>query len=175
LKPIRVAVAVTSRFAEAIYMDAEQLLSQIVIPTPCPMDWNLMEGNDRVRFCGQCHKSVYNLSTMTSQEAADLIREQYGELCGRLYQRPDGSIVTADCALTETRPRRFQFHLRSIMATIAAVATVLGLTKLLVADESGAPPKPVLPALPKRGIFMGKMVPRHLLNTPGQKTNVHLD
>ena len=149
-------------------MDADTLLSQFTIPTPCTMDWGLMPGDDRVRFCGQCQKSVYNLSAMTSQQADDLLRTQGGDLCGRLYQRPDGSVVTSDCSQPAPRPRRYQFHLRSIMATIAAVAAVLGLTKLLVADESGAPPKPALPALPKRTVFMGKMVSRQILKTPGQ-------
>src|SRR6516162_8887116 len=35
------------------------------VASPCPADWNAMQGDDRVRFCGQCEKNVYNLSAMT--------------------------------------------------------------------------------------------------------------
>ena len=117
-------------------MDANRLLGQITIPTPCTMDWNVMQGDDRTRFCTNCNRDVYNLSAMTSEEAVDRIRAraQGGVLCGRLYQRPDGSVVTAECRQepSPTRPR--QFHLRAIMAFIALVAALLGFMRL-VADE----------------------------------------
>ena len=37
------------------------ILEQIEIRTPCPMDWDLMDGNDRVRFCDRCKKMFITL------------------------------------------------------------------------------------------------------------------
>ena len=56
-----------------------------------------MTGDDRVRFCAQCQKHVYNLSEMTAEAASDLIRAKEGQLCVRFYQREDGTVLTADC------------------------------------------------------------------------------
>ena len=39
-------------------MDARVLLSQFTIPTPCPMDWDHMSGDDRARFCERCGKPI---------------------------------------------------------------------------------------------------------------------
>jgi hypothetical protein len=108
-----------------------ELLSQINIAKPCPMDWNGMSGNDRMRFCDSCGKHVYNFAAMTSGEASDLIRGQGGEVCGRLNRHSDGTVITADSpveALTE--PGRWQFHIRTIMAVIAGFAALLGLARL---------------------------------------------
>jgi hypothetical protein len=126
-------------------MNTDELLRQISIPTPCPMDWDLMRGDDRARFCTSCNKHVYNLSAMTSGELVDLIRAQNGEFCGQLHQRPDGSLVTGACPQPRSQPTRrpFQFHLRFIMAAIAAFAAALGLTKFFIEVDEVATPQPV--------------------------------
>jgi hypothetical protein len=51
-------------------MDANEIFSQFTIPTPCPMDWDRMPGDDRKRFCGACGKHVFNVSRMTPDETA---------------------------------------------------------------------------------------------------------
>lgn len=73
------------------------LLDDIAIATPCFVDWNSMVGDERVRFCGECQKQVYNLSNMNADEAEALVREREGDLCARLYRRADGTVLTADC------------------------------------------------------------------------------
>ncbi len=81
-------------------MDADEILATFKIPTPCPMDWDLMRGDDRVRFCGRCGKDVYNLTTMSLDEVASLlsgVRERGERRCVRLYQRPDGTLTTSAC------------------------------------------------------------------------------
>jgi hypothetical protein len=45
------------------------MLDQIKIASPCSADWDRMEGTDRVRFCGECKKNVFNLSAMTRRDA----------------------------------------------------------------------------------------------------------
>lgn len=72
-------------------------LDQIRIASPCPASWENMIGDDRVRFCDTCSKKVYNLSTMTRVEAEILLNEKKGTLCGLIYVRRDGSVMTKDC------------------------------------------------------------------------------
>lgn len=78
-------------------MTSLNIINEIEVATPCPADWEQMLGDDSVRFCGQCEKNVYNFSTMTAQQIADLVEETEGVFCGRLYRRPDGTVLTADC------------------------------------------------------------------------------
>ena len=73
------------------------MLDQIKIASPCTADWDRMEGTDRVRFCGECKKNVFNLSAMTRREAEALLQETNGNLCTRLYRRADGRVLTEDC------------------------------------------------------------------------------
>lgn len=73
------------------------LLNSIKIASPCTADWDAMSGDDRARFCGQCRLNVYNISEMSADDAAALIRAKEGHLCVRLYQRSDGTVITQDC------------------------------------------------------------------------------
>lgn len=73
------------------------ILELITIPSPCSNKWEEMTGDDRVRHCGECGKNVYDLSALTRKQAAALIAEKEGKLCGRLYRRPDGTLSTGEC------------------------------------------------------------------------------
>lgn len=74
-----------------------EILAKVNVASPCTTRWDAMDGDDKARFCGQCEKHVYNLSAMTSDEAAALIRNTEGRLCVRYYRRADGTMLTADC------------------------------------------------------------------------------
>lgn len=74
-----------------------QSLDVIQIQTPCQMDWGLMTGDEQTCHCDHCSKNVYNISEMSQSEAISLINEKEGDICLRLFQRPDGTVVTADC------------------------------------------------------------------------------
>jgi hypothetical protein len=65
-----------------------------------------MVGDDRVRFCGQCEKNVYNLSAMPRDEAEALLAAREGKMCVRLYKREDGTVMTSDCPVGVKRRRR---------------------------------------------------------------------
>jgi len=56
-----------------------------------------MVGDKRVRFCSHCKLNVYNFSEMASGEIQQLIEECTGRLCGRFYQRADGTMLRRDC------------------------------------------------------------------------------
>src|SRR5262245_22234393 len=114
------------------------------VASPCSADWNAMQGDARVRFCGQCEKNVYNLSAMTHAQAEDLIREKEGGLCVRFYQRADGTVLTADCPVGKRRRRR-----RSMLLTAGAAGLLVTATGFLAFTQMGRPSKFVTGALPR--------------------------
>jgi len=67
------------------------------VSSPCPMSWDDLVGNDRVRYCGKCRLNVYNLADMPSEEVEVLVRRTEGRLCGRIYLRGDRTGSLRDC------------------------------------------------------------------------------
>ncbi len=72
-------------------------LNNLSVASPCSADWNEMYGDERKRFCGDCKLNVYNLSSMTQDDAETLVMNAEGRLCVRFYKRADGTVITADC------------------------------------------------------------------------------
>ncbi len=87
------------------------------IASPCPMSWDGMTGDDRVRYCGQCKLSVYNLAEVSRAEAEQFITAREGDVCVRIYQRGDGTALAQDCPVGLKR---------------ALLKTALGLVAVLV-------------------------------------------
>ena len=100
-------------------MKADELLSHVKIASPCPAQWDSMQGDDRVRFCGQCQKYVYNFSAMTTGQAVDLIRSKEGRLCARFYRREDGTVLTEDC------PVGLALYWNGVKRGLGAIAAVI--------------------------------------------------
>lgn len=96
------------------------VLDNLRVASPCHEDWAKMTGDDRVRACGSCAQSVYNLSELTREQAEQLIVDRGGRLCVRYYQRADGTILLADCEVGRRRTRK-----RVVIA--AGVASVLAI------------------------------------------------
>jgi hypothetical protein len=92
---------------------------KIRIASPCHARWEDMGGDDRVRFCGQCRKNVYNLSSLTAPEAAALIAAKHGRLCVRMFQRTDGTLLTEECPVGVAR------HWRRVKLLVAGGVTAL--------------------------------------------------
>ena len=89
----------------------------IKIASPCKADWNEMTGDERARFCSLCQHHVYNFSSMTGHEIAELIKEREGKrTCVRFYRRKDGTMMTKDC------PVGYQQRRRRAIGTLAAMA-----------------------------------------------------
>jgi len=112
----------------------------IRVASPCNARWEDMAGDERMRFCSQCHKNVFNLSAMTRKQIEILIREKEGKLCGRFYQRPDGRMITADCP-TGQRRRRNRL-LRWGGAMFATVTLILGVRTTGRAQDKSKPGTP---------------------------------
>ncbi len=68
----------------------KDLLDKLEVKSPCSESWDEMSGNEKVRFCSHCAKSVNNISEMTRKEAFKLVRKSDGNLCIRYYQKPSG-------------------------------------------------------------------------------------
>lgn len=83
----------------------DEILRDTYIAAPCNVGWENMNGDDRVRACGQCQQNVYNTSRLTKQELASLIVEKEGRVCLRLYRRKDGTVMTENCPVGLRRIR----------------------------------------------------------------------
>ena len=78
----------------------QDLLRNIRIASPCKASWESMTGDERVRKCALCNLNVYSFSKLKRAEILDLIESHEGRrLCGRLYTRADGTVITADCQI----------------------------------------------------------------------------
>jgi hypothetical protein len=112
-------------------MKTNELLANVRVASPCSARWGHMVGDDRARFCAQCQKHVYNLSNLTADEAAALIRNREGGLCARFYRRADGTVLTSDCPIGAGQIwTRFRRLLRA-----AAALMLLGVTVPLIAKS----------------------------------------
>lgn len=112
----------------------EELLANVRIASPCSARWEDMEGDERSRFCLHCSKNVYNLSAMSAQAATELIRQTEGRLCGRYYQRADGTMLTADCPVGAERP----MHWFKRLISAAAACLCLSGSSALAGDNPRA-------------------------------------
>ena len=105
-------------------------LNVIEIAEPCSEDWNAMRGDDAVRFCGLCHRNVYHLGGLTTDEVEALVRENEDGLCVRFVQRADGTVTTADCtpdrlaALRRQAKRSLKLAAATFVGLLAAVGAV---------------------------------------------------
>ena len=91
----------------------------IRVASPCSADWDKMSGNERVRNCTLCSLNVYNFAEMMRDEIRDLLLRTEGRVCGRLYRRADGTLLTRDCptALQALRQRVSRFS-SAVLATL---------------------------------------------------------
>ncbi len=108
------------------------MLEDIRIASPCKASWDDMTGDERVRFCGQCAKNVYNLSAMPREEAELLLQQKEGNVCVRLYRRADGTVMTADCPVGVRRKRRRRVAAAAVgSGLMATAAAMFGATAMM--------------------------------------------
>ncbi len=98
----------------------------------CPMAWSDLVGDDAVRHCSTCDKSVTSLSNMAPAAARALVRRAGGELCvSAVVSRRTGTVVHG------ARAAAFMAGLAT-SATAAADGSIPALTQPVlapVADE----------------------------------------
>jgi hypothetical protein len=95
------------------------MLTQLRVASPCTADWEKMIGDDRVRYCDRCNLNVYNFSEMSASEIEQLLRKNTSRVCGRLYQRHDGTTLTRDC------PVGFRTRVRQVSRVAGAVLAAM--------------------------------------------------
>jgi hypothetical protein len=117
-------------------MKRHRLLPHIKIPKPCPKSWDDMQGDNAKRFCSGCSKPVYNLSTLTSDEAEKLLYAKEGNLCVAYRHKADGSVIHRSRGI-------------SLISIFLSLLSLLGLTgcatsldKKTIGRASFAPAKP---------------------------------
>jgi hypothetical protein len=104
----------------------------LTVVAPCPIGWEKLAGDDRVRFCGHCQQHVYNVSNLTMKEAVALVERVEGRACMRLQHRSDGTLITRDCfhAVRRARERIVASALGVMVAAAGYWSGVQGLRKL---------------------------------------------
>ena len=133
-------------------------LNDIRIASPCPARWENMEGDERARFCGECRKHVYDLSSMTATAAAELVRAKEGNLCARFYRRADGTILHAEDCPVGVAARHWRRVKHCAGAAVSLVMLLLGVNKASAGDGSGNKGKPPVTP-PAEGHTMGIVCP----------------
>lgn len=118
----------------------------------CPLRWEQLAGNDRVRFCGHCQQNVYNVTSLTMAEAVSLIQRCEGRVCMRLQRRADGTVITRDCFHVVRRARE-RLLATALGVAVAALGFWTGMRGLrqtmearLVPPEPPRCPPPAAPA-----------------------------
>jgi hypothetical protein len=134
-------------------------LDHLRIASPCPMNWERMAGDDRVRFCDQCNLHVYNIAALTRREAEALIVKTEGRFCARLYRRVDGTIITKDCpvGLRAMRRRVAKVAGATFAAIVSLCASAAG--QKPSAEKKTCQQSPVV----KPGVFDSKDEPHSIL------------
>lgn len=102
---------------------------QIIVASPCGESWHSMTGDERERFCSVCQRNVFNLSEMTEEEISELLSRS--DVCARLYQRKDGTLLTSDCPVG----RRVRRRLR-VLGTVTASLFSFGILTSAKLEES---------------------------------------
>ncbi len=125
------------------------MLDAMKIASPCSASWDDMVGDDRTRYCGKCEKNVYNLSAMTREEAELTVLSKEGDLCVRLFQRTDGTVLTQDCPVGVRRKRLRLAGVLAIGSSIAGatVAMFAGAGDDLTYEEPTAPTAQTVPTV----------------------------
>jgi hypothetical protein len=71
-------------------------VNEFEISGPCSASWNEMKGDDRLRYCDHCEKTVNNISKMKRKDALRLVRRSNGNICIRYHLNPkDGGPLFA--------------------------------------------------------------------------------
>jgi Carboxypeptidase regulatory-like domain len=130
-------------------------LDHLSIASPCPANWEQMNGDEHVRFCDLCNLHVYNIAPLTPKEVETLIANTEGRICARIFRRADGTIMTKDCPVGLRAIRRQGAKVAGAVcaAVLSMFSTALSLTRPGVATlrpseliNTGVPMSPMISA-----------------------------
>lgn len=122
----------------------ETALSKVTLEKPCSQNWDEMVGDERERFCNMCSLNVYNLSSMTRDEAEEFLQVRNdGSVCLNYVSDAEGKVVT-DNVPRPLRPLRDSLQLLLRVASSFVAAFGLFATGVL-AQEQRLGGKPCVP------------------------------
>lgn len=149
-------------------------LDTLRIASPCHEKWDDMIGDERTRFCARCQKNVHNISEMTRDETETFLEANAGAACVRMYQRADGTILTADCPVGVRKKRVRRLFLATVGGGLAAAAGALAIWRYEEATVMGeievATPQLAEPA--RVGQATASAPPAPTFATPPDRTHV---
>lgn len=96
---------------------ANEIVQKVEIKSPCQVNWDSMEGDAKVRFCSQCNLNVFNISEMSTTEAAAVVSQEGGRPCVYLRRRDDGTVITQNCPVA-LRAARDRVGLAAVLAVL---------------------------------------------------------
>ena len=115
-------------------------LDNLRTASPCPVGWEQMTGDERVRLCRLCDLHVYNISEVTRDEPYALIAKSEGRICARLVRRADGTVITKDCPVgLRAIKRRVARTTATVFAAIVSLSASVAGQKPSKADKSCVP------------------------------------
>lgn len=112
-------------------------LRVISIDEPCEVPWESMSARDEldaIRHCALCKKNVYNIASMSPEEAESIFHQ--GDACVQLYARADGTVVQQNCKREEKKKSLLTAAKgallgSSLTALVMSSATLLGAEEVL--------------------------------------------
>ncbi|MFL6373610.1 MAG: ankyrin repeat domain-containing protein [Pyrinomonadaceae bacterium] len=129
-------------------MSKKSFIDSVRVGSPCNEKWEQMTGNERVRFCSHCAKSVNDLSTMTRKEATRFVRASGGQICIRYIVDP------------VTRRPVFAGQLLQITRRAPALATGVVTASMAISTAGYAQSSDPTPAnAPAVNVFKDRVIP----------------
>jgi hypothetical protein len=77
--------------------DKRDPFHNVKIANRCKVEWRLMKGTGPVRQCRECLLYVYDLASISQEEAIKLFKEHEHQGCTELYRRADGMYMPRNC------------------------------------------------------------------------------
>jgi hypothetical protein len=144
-------------------------LDRLRIATPCPIGWEQMNGDNRVRFCGHCQLNVYNISELSRSEAEALIASTEGRLCAKLFRRADGTILTKECpvGLRAVRMRVSKKAAAVFAAMVSLVSVIFGQQSSDKFEKSACTPQARISRTNPESAFAGAVLSGTLVDPNG--------
>lgn len=124
--------------------DNETALSKVTLEKPCSQNWDEMVGDERERFCSMCSLNVYNLSSMTRDEAEEFLQVRNdGSVCLNYISDAEGKVIT-DNVPRPLRPLRDR--LQPLLRVASSFVAAFGLFATgVLAQEQRLGGKPCAP------------------------------
>lgn len=134
-------------------MKKHSILNSVAVKTPCSQDWDLMYGNDEVRFCEHCVKHVHDISAMTRRDAEKFVARSKGSVCIRYVRRPDGKIQTASDKLYQISSRASRLAASVFGASLTLASSVYaqgGMAAAPAQEQAAVEPNKKIREFPKK-------------------------